>query len=92
VKELERCGGERYRVTINTPGITHNSFTDKPLLEASTAHASADLTNSMDALTLIGSYNKAFFDKYLKGSKATPLDVNALVPGIVTIDRYNVGK
>lgn len=92
VKELEECGEESYRVTISTPGITHMSFSDKPLLEAGAAQSSTDLANATNALTLIDSYTQAFFDKYLKASKSTLLDVSARVPRTVVIERYNVPK
>jgi predicted dienelactone hydrolase len=71
-KQLKRCHDGGYRVTIKTPGINHDSFTDVPLLEAvGDAEAEAAAVHS---LYLIVEVTRAFFDKHLRGEQNGLLD------------------
>jgi len=70
---LSNMPGGAYRVSLNTPGVTHMSFSDEPLLEA--VGDSVKRANALRALGYVESYSRAFFDKMLLGRKTTVLDV-----------------
>jgi len=71
-KPLTHCQDGGYRVTIKSPGINDDSFTDVPLLEAvgdTKAEPAAD-----HSLYLIAEVTRAFFDKHLRGQQNGLLD------------------
>jgi len=87
-------GGGSYHVTVTTPGISHNSFSDVRLLgrpdaatiniwpkdiQASTPHAKI--------LSVVTAYTRAFFDKYVKQIPAPLLEASPAMQG-VEIRRY----
>ena len=66
-EQLKGCRDGGYRVTIKSPGINHDSFTDVPLMQAAndpTAEGAA-----LHSLSLTIRVTLAFFDKYLKGNE-----------------------
>jgi predicted dienelactone hydrolase len=71
-KDFQSCSGGAYRVTIQLPGFSHNSFTDMPLLRAIVARS--DTVSALQSLQLAESYTVAFFDRFLKGTHSPLLD------------------
>jgi predicted dienelactone hydrolase len=69
---LATLPGGSYRVSVETPGFTHRSFIDLPLLKASDDPAA--VARNLENLRTVRTYTRAFFDKYLKGRKDTLLD------------------
>jgi predicted dienelactone hydrolase len=81
--------GGAYRITLTTPGLTHMSFSDEPLIEA--AGAAGKMSNALLALGIINSYSRAFFDKTLRGQAGTALDHPAEGDSaFVTIERFGL--
>jgi pimeloyl-ACP methyl ester carboxylesterase len=64
--------GACYEVVLNTPAISHESFSDMPLLES----GQSELTrkNRQRAMDITRGYTRAFFDRYLRNSPAPMLD------------------
>jgi hypothetical protein len=72
VRLLSDMPGGAYRVSLNTPGMTHMSFSDEPLLQAV-----GDSIKTADArliLALVTEYTRAFFDRTLLAKRDTRLD------------------
>ena len=79
--------GGASRITLTTPGMTHMSFSDEPLIEA--AGDSGKMSNAQLALRIINTYSRAFFDKTLRGQTGTALDHPAKGgSAFVTIERF----
>ena len=79
--------GGAYRITLTTPGMTHMSFSDEPLIEA--AGDSGKMSNAQLALRIINTYSRAFFDKTLRGQTGTALDHPAKgESAFLTIERF----
>jgi platelet-activating factor acetylhydrolase isoform II len=79
--------GGAYRITLTTPGVTHMSFSDEPLIAA--AGDSGKMSNALLALRIINTYSRAFFDKTLRGQAGTALDHPAeRGSAFVTIERF----
>ncbi len=57
-----------YRVTVATPGITHMSFSDLPMIQS--ADDETQYENNLLAMKIIRSYTLAFFDETLIKKKA----------------------
>jgi len=77
-----------YRITLKTPGITHMSFSDEPLVEAD--GDSAKTANALLALRMVETYSRAFFDRTLVGRTTTPLDRPTGTDSVtVTVDRFS---
>ena len=70
--QLKESQDGGYRVIIKASGISHDSFTDVPLLE-SAADPAAEAT-ALHCLSLTVDVTLAFFDQYLKGEKHRLLD------------------
>ncbi len=68
---LESTGRGSYRVLLNHDAITHMTFSDLPVLQA---HNPAETESRTNALETILSYDRSFFDKYLRGAPAPLLD------------------
>jgi hypothetical protein len=68
---LRRTGGGTYRVLLNRGTTTHMDFSDLPLLGTGSA---AETETRARVLETIGSYTRAFFDKYLKGIRVPLLE------------------
>ena len=77
-----------YRITLKTPGISHMSFSDEPLVEAD--GDSAKTANALLALRMVETYSRAFFDRTLVGRTTTPLDRPTGTDSVtVTVDRFS---
>jgi hypothetical protein len=70
---------------VSTNGVSHSSFTDEPFIGATTEQQS---TQASAALSIIGAYTVAFFDRELKHDNGTVLDDKKHNEGGVTVDRY----
>ncbi|HTG16945.1 MAG TPA: hypothetical protein VK747_16980, partial [Blastocatellia bacterium] len=69
------CPPGSYAVELRSPGITHGSFSDDPLLEAGDRVADADVARHN--LDLIETYVRTFLDVTLQGRKETLFDGNS---------------
>jgi len=79
--------GGAYRITLTTPGMTHMSFSDEPVITA--AGDSGKMSNALLALRIINTYSRAFFDKALRGQVGAALDSPAEGDSaFVTIERF----
>ena len=87
---LAGVGGGSYRVIIDTPGITHRSFSDLPLLAASGDPATA--RDSLRNFQIVVAYTRAFFDKYLKGRKDSLLEQKSSVDPKVRVDVFGPAR
>jgi Platelet-activating factor acetylhydrolase, isoform II len=70
--QLAKCPTGSYRVTLNSPGMVHGSFSDAYLLEA--RGDAAKIAMAQHNLTLTQSFILAFLDKTFKHASATLLD------------------
>ena len=76
-----------YRVTLTVPGMTHMSFSDEPLIEAS--GDSVKTANALLALRIVGTYSRAFFDHTLFGKPASALGhPNPADSAFVRVERF----
>ncbi|HTT17345.1 MAG TPA: hypothetical protein VMG82_00260 [Candidatus Sulfotelmatobacter sp.] len=66
-KQLMGCRDGGYRVTIKSPGINHDSFTDVPLMQSANDPKAEGA--ALHSLNLAIRVTLAFFDKYLKGNE-----------------------
>ena len=81
---MEKTGRGSYRVLLSMPGVSHDSFSDLPVLAAG-----GDIAKREEAvrnLPTIRTYTRAFFDKSLRGAPQTVLDRDA-APG-VKVERF----
>jgi len=85
--------GGAYHVTITTPGISHNSFSDVRLLGRADAPSINVWPNDVQTATphaqilhLISMLTMAFFDSYLRGGGAPQLE--AVGGADVRIERF----
>jgi predicted dienelactone hydrolase len=69
---MESTGRGSYRVTLAMPGISHSSFSDRPLLQA--VDDPDKRQEAVRNLQTIRAYTLAFFDKSLRGARNTMLD------------------
>jgi predicted dienelactone hydrolase len=83
---LARMPGGSYRVSVETPGFTHRSFMDLPLLKVCDDPAAAE--RNLRNLEIVIAYTRAFFDKTLKGIRPTMLDLPTDDPD-VRVDRFH---
>lgn len=67
---LRNTGKGSYRVTLRREGTTHADFGDLPLLQS----RDDDAASRARVLGVIRNYNRAFFNKTLRGSKVPLLD------------------
>lgn len=82
---LNAVGGGSWRVGVETPGFTHHSFMDLPLLGAPADSSAALLLN----LTIVRTYTRAFFDRSLRGQHSTALDAATPLAADVTVERFH---
>jgi dienelactone hydrolase len=73
-------------VTLSTPGIVHESFSDIPLLER--RHADASRRGQKRAIEITRSITRAFFDRHLRGRLAPLLDDFPYNPDEVELTRH----
>ncbi len=72
IEFCESVKAASYEVTLNTPGIAHESFSDMPLLES--GQSDETTRNRSRAMEITRSYTRAFFDRYLRAQLAPLLD------------------
>lgn len=91
--------GGSYHVTIKTPGISHNSFTDVRLLGRPDAAAINSWPKDVQAATpneqilrQIAAYTRAFFDRHLRGARGTLPKLTGGASADIEIRRYGVSK
>jgi dienelactone hydrolase len=70
--QLQTCRPGSYAVVLNSPGITHGSFSDIPLLAA--GGNASDIKIALHNLDLTQQYIRAFLDKNLKQETAPLFD------------------
>jgi dienelactone hydrolase len=75
-----------YEVTLNTPGIVHESFSDMPLLESGQSEATR--RSQKRAMEITRSCTRAFFDRHLLGRPAPLLDDVLYSPEEVELTRH----
>jgi len=84
-RALDTIPSESYVIAVN--GAAHNSFTDRPLLEANTTTRYQDRARTLQA---IRDYTRAFFDQYLLAKNPRLLtDTTAGYPE-VAVDRFGL--
>src|SRR5262249_16896799 len=66
-EQLKGCRDGGYRVTIKSPGINHDSFTDVPLMQSANDPKAEEA--ALHSLSLTIRVTLAFFDKYLKSDE-----------------------
>ena len=84
-EQLKGCRDGGYRVTIKSPGINHDSFTDVPLMQS--ANDPKAERAALHSLSLTIRVTLAFFDKYLKGDERS-LDTIEKSGGELTVRHY----
>jgi hypothetical protein len=82
---MQGAGRGSFRVTLATPGISHMSFSDLAILQA--AGDAAERDRAIRNLETIRAYTRAFFDKSLRGARATVLDAAGADEG-VKVERF----
>jgi dienelactone hydrolase len=82
--ESVRAGS--YDVSVKTPDINHQSFTDLPLLES--GQSEETMKARRRALDLTRTYLRAFFDRHLLGGAAPLLEADAEQLPEVEMTRY----
>ena len=86
---LRNTGGGSYRVVIESKATTHADFGDLPLLQ-SRDHAEAETRARV--LGVVRSYTRAFFDKYLIGTKVPLLDGKTAGEFVEGVQRFEPAK
>ena len=82
---LNAVAGGSWRVGVETPGFTHHSFMDLPLLGAPADSSAPLLLN----LRIVRTYTRAFFDRCLRGVRPTALDAATPLAADVTVQRFH---
>lgn len=85
-KELNALQKGAYRVTLRTPEITDDYFTDGPFVW-SMLDPQGNVTER-DVLVIVNTYLRAFFDRYLRGGSKDVLDGSVLPFRNVELKRY----
>jgi hypothetical protein len=81
--------GTTYHVILQMSTTTHMDFSDLPVLSASTA-TEADTHNRI--MAVVRDYTRAFFDKYLRGSKPPLLDGKANSEFVEAVEKLGPAK
>jgi hypothetical protein len=74
---MRQLNGGSYRVMVNMPTLTHMGFSDLPLLQA--AADGKSIADDIEAIGIINSVTRAFFERVLNGNTQTLLDDKASV-------------
>ena len=85
---LRNTGKSSYRVVLKSKTTTHADFTDLPLLQA----VKVPRRRHAHVSWLVRNYTRAFFDKNLKGMKATLLDDNAVSEFVEAVQKFEPAK
>ena len=75
-----------YELTLLIPGVSHETFSDIPLLES--GQSAAALKSRRLALQLVRDYTRAFFDRHVRGVNAPLLDAPTANPEEVVWTRH----
>jgi hypothetical protein len=75
-----------YDVSVKTPGINHQSFTDLPLLES--GQSEETIKACRRAMEITRTYLRSFFDHHMLGRAAPLLEAGAAQPPEVEMTRY----
>jgi hypothetical protein len=78
--------GASYEVTISTPGIVHESFSDMPFLESGQDEKTRK--DRQRAIVITRMYTRAFFDRHLRGLPAPLLDTHPDNPTEVELTHH----
>jgi dienelactone hydrolase len=81
---MRQLNGGSYRVMVNMPTLTHMGFSDLPLLQA--AADGKSIADNLEAIRIINSATRAFFDRVLNGNRQTLLDDKASVDSRLKIE------
>jgi pimeloyl-ACP methyl ester carboxylesterase len=89
---LAALKGGAYRVSVETEGFNHRSFIDTNLWLAD--DKAPTMSNRLKNLEIVRTYTRAFFDKYLKGTKNTVLDNGPAADpdSRIRVDRFGAAK
>lgn len=71
-KFCESVKGVSYELSLNTPGIVHESFSDMPFLESGQDEKTKK--DRQRAIEITRMYTRAFFDRHVRGLPAPLLD------------------
>lgn len=71
-KFCESVKGGSYEITLSTPGIVHESFSDLPLLES--GQSAETMNHRQRTMTIVRIYTRAFLDRYLRDRPSLELD------------------
>ncbi len=82
----ESVKGGSYEVTLNTPGIVHESFSDVLLLQS--GQSAETVKNHRRAMEITRSYTRAYFDRHVRGLPAPILDKTPDDPQEVELRRH----
>ena len=82
---LRNTGKGSYRVILRSEGTTHDDFGDLPLLQSRDL---AEADHHTQILSVVRNYTRSFFDKTLKGTKATLLDDNAVNEFVDVVETF----
>jgi len=85
-KFCQSVKADSYEVTLHIAGVSHETFSDIPLLEG--GQAEATLRNRRRAVQLVRDYTRALLDRHVKGSAAPLLDQPAANSDEVELTRY----
>ena len=85
---LRNTGKGSYRVVFESKTTTHADFGDLPLLQS---RDRAEAETRARVLGVVRSYTRAFFDKYLRGTKAPLLDRRARAEFVEAVQQFDPG-
>ena len=77
---------DSYELTLHLAGVSHETFSDIPLLES--GQTEAMLKSRRHAMQLVRDYTRAFLNRHVNGSEAPLLDHPAAKPDEVELTRY----
>jgi dienelactone hydrolase len=76
-----------YELTLSTPGIVHESFSDMPFLEGN--QDAATRKDRQRAIEITRMYTRAFFERHLRGLPAALLDQSPADAADVELTRHS---
>jgi pimeloyl-ACP methyl ester carboxylesterase len=84
-----RSTGTTYHIVLQSGTTTHMDFSDLPILSADTV---IEADKHMRIMALVRDYTRAFFDRYLKKTKAPLLDEKAGSQFVEAVERLGPAK
>ena len=85
-KFCQSVKADSYELTLHIAGVSHETFSDIPLLES--GQTEVVLKNRRRAMQLVRDYTRAFLDRHVKGSAAPLLDQPAANPDEFELTRH----